>query len=264
MDATTLQTFANAAQQAARLGGEELVSRMGTARVSKKGPRDFVTEADLASQKVIHHHLLQAFPEHQFLGEESTDDSSGDVQNGFCWIVDPLDGTTNYVHQLPSFSVSIGLYFDGAPLVGVVWDPILKEMFVGSKGHGATRNGEPIQVSSCEAMEESMVVISLNKSPTRNDHQIETLLRLLEQAGSIRRLGSAALNFCYVAMGRIDTYWGNGLKPWDIAAGALIAQEAGATLLESDGRPFQLNSDRFVCSATPKLAEQVVELIASG
>ena len=264
MDLQQLQAFADAATEAARLGGEELVSRMGTAAVSQKGPRDLVTEADFASQRVIHDLLIRRFPDHQFLGEESTEGADGDFQDGFCWIVDPLDGTTNYVHQLPSFSVSIGLYDQGEPLVGVVWDPILKEMFVAQNGQGASLNDQPIGVSHREHLEDAMVVISLSKAPSRKDTQTEILMRLLETAGSVRRLGSAALNFCYVAMGRIDCYWGNGLKPWDVAAGSLIAKEAGAVLSQSDGQPFRVHSSRFVCSANDSIEEQILELVQSG
>ena len=150
LDTLPLQSFLQAATEAAKIGGQELVSRMGTAKVREKGKRDFVTEADLASQKAIGLHLGNAFPDHRFLGEEddpALDNSvmpKNDSESPFCWVVDPLDGTTNYVHQLPSFSVSIGLLYLGQPIVGVVWDPILEDMYQATHGGGATRNGQPI------------------------------------------------------------------------------------------------------------------------
>lgn len=261
MNAEQLQTFASEASQAAKLGGQQLLQFMGKISVTLKGPRDLVTEADFASQKVIREHLLGCFPDHQFLGEESTGEEQGSFEEGYCWIVDPLDGTTNFVHQLPSFSVSIGLYHEGQPIVGVVWDPILEEMFVGIAGQGATLNGKPIGVSKCDQASDAMVVISLRKGVGRADDQINSFLTMLETVGTIRRLGSAALNLCYVAMGRVDTYWANGLQPWDMAAGALIAAEAGASIQTRDGE-FSMESREFVCASCDELAEQIMAMLA--
>lgn len=266
LSAEFLSSLATAAQEAARLGGDELLKWLGVAKVQEKGPRDFVTDADFASQQVISEFLLGRFPEHRFLGEEDepnsdglpTDSVAGDGMNPFCWIVDPLDGTTNFVHQLPSFSVSIGLQYQGQSIVGVVWDPILQEMFVGIRGQGASMNGEPIRNSGCTSIADAMIVISFIKGVTRKDEQIGQFLNLLETAGTIRRLGSAALNLSYVAMGRVDGYWAQGLKAWDTAAGALIATEAGATIKQLDGRPFETNTSRFVCASSDALYEEIV------
>ncbi|MEL7496825.1 MAG: inositol monophosphatase family protein [Planctomycetota bacterium] len=286
-----LQSFLTAAKTAARLGGDELLQWMGKTNVTNKGPRDFVTEADLASQRVVTEFLLREFPDHQLLGEEdltenvANQEESGttelggtgaaaksesyeEVQQGFWWIVDPLDGTTNYVHQLPGFSVSIGLYWDGEPLVGVVWDPLLKEMFTAVRGQGASRNGEPISVSECTAIDRAMVVISLSKGVTRGDQQMGQLIQVLETVGSIRRLGSAALNLCYVGMGRVDIYWANSLKPWDTAAGSLIALESGAVIKpiakadESDSKDsFTLATSNFICGCNEPLRQQMEDML---
>lgn len=269
LSAEYLASLATAAQEAAKLGGDELLKWLGVAKVQEKGPRDFVTDADFASQQVISEFLLGQFPGHRFLGEEDephsdglpADSADGDDMNPFCWIVDPLDGTTNFVHQLPSFSVSIGLQYRGQPLVGVVWDPVMQEMFVGVRGQGASLNGEPIRNSGCVAIADAMIVISFIKGVTRKDEQIGQFLNLLETAGTIRRLGSAALNLSYVAMGRVDGYWAQGLKAWDTAAGALIATEAGAVIKQLNGLPFETDTSRFVCASSEALHGQIVETL---
>ena len=267
LDTLPLQSFLQAATEAAKIGGQELVSRMGTAKVREKGKRDFVTEADLASQKAIGLHLGNAFPDHRFLGEEddpALDNSvmpKNDSESPFCWVVDPLDGTTNYVHQLPSFSVSIGLLYLGQPIVGVVWDPILEDMYQATLGGGATRNGQPITNSGCDAIDRSMVIISFAKGVTRDDAQVQQFLDLLETAGTIRRLGSAALNLCYVAAGCSDSYWANNLKVWDVAAGYLIAAEAGAVLKQLSGEPVDLLKPDLLCCATETLFGQLQDTL---
>ena len=264
---SSLLEFAQTAQHAARLGGEQLMSRLGKAKVEKKGPRDLVTEADFASQAAIKAFLNQEYPDHRFVGEEQTTDdlvseSREPSHSEFCWVVDPLDGTTNYVHRLPSFSVSVGLQYGGVSIAGAVWDPILKEMYWAAEGQGAYCNNEPIRASSCRKLSESMFVISLPRGVQRGDQPIEQMLNLLEAAGSIRRLGSAALNLCYVAQGRIDGYWATGLSAWDVAAGSLIAVEAGANLRGVDGAAFQVDLPSFICASTADLFEQARRILA--
>ena len=268
LESLPLQSFLQAATEAAKIGGQELVSRMGTAKVREKGKRDFVTEADLASQKAIGLHLADAFPEHRFLGEE--DDPAlnhsvlpqNDSESPFCWVVDPLDGTTNYVHQLPSFSVSIGLLYLGQPIAAVVWDPILADLFQATLGGGATRNGQPISNSRCDAIDRAMVIISFAKGVTRADDQVQQFLTLLETAGTIRRLGSAALNLCYVASGCSDSYWANNLKVWDVAAGYLIATEAGCVIKQLSGQPVDLLKPDLLCCSTETLFGQLQDTLA--
>lgn len=267
LEKPVLDEFLQVAAAAAKIGGQELLDRMGTAKVREKGNRDFVTEADLASQRAIELHLTAAFPSHRFLGEEDDPKSANPVMpqspedSPFCWVVDPLDGTTNYVHQMPSFSVSIGLLYNGKPMVGVVWDPVMEELYEAVLGGGATLNGQSIVASGCEAIEKAMVIISFAKGVSRQDEQVLQFLNLLENAGTIRRLGSAALNLSYVASGRSDGYWANNLKVWDVAAGILIATEAGAVIRQLSGDPVDLMKPDLVCVSTAVLFDQLQETL---
>ena len=251
------RAFLDAAIKAAQLGGDKLREWMGKVDVREKGPRDLVTQADFESQQAISDYLLTAFPEHQFLGEESTDKSLVTERGVFCWVVDPLDGTVNYVHQLNSFSVSIALRYGGETIVGVVFDPIINEMFSAVKGEGASLNGVPISHSCCTEIEKALVVCSFSSSVNRDHPEIERFLRIIGKAGSIRRLGSAALNLCFVACGRSDAYWATGLNCWDIAAGWLILQEAGAVMRTLDGGEVDFFEPKFCAAATETLFAQM-------
>jgi len=164
-----LAEFLTAAEHAAKLGGAKLMKMMGTAKVSEKAPKDLVTEADLASQQAIENYLLEKFPDHILVGEEDTE-RSGDLDSDSdkcCWVVDPLDGTMNYVHQLRSFSVSVALRHQGQLLVGVVYDPWMDEIFSAALGKGATLNGETIGTSGCQEISDALVVCSFSSSVTR-------------------------------------------------------------------------------------------------
>lgn len=252
-------SFLEGAVAAAQLGGQQLLHWLGEVSVRSKGPRDLVTEADFASQQAIAGELLRRFPDHQFLGEEQA--GTGNLspaealQAEYCWIVDPLDGTTNFVHQLPSFSVSVALFRRGQPLVGVVWDPVLQELYSAQRNQGARLGDRSLSTSGCQDLARSLQVVSLERGARRGDRQLDQFLNLLEDAGSLRRLGSAALNLCYVASGRIDAYWAARLQLWDVAAGLLIAQEAGAVASDLDGNPVDWQDPRFVCAATDALRQ---------
>jgi len=250
---------------AARMGGEVLRAMLGKAKTWTKGPGDWVTAADFESQQVIREYLLSHYSNHQFLGEEDecleAKTDNGRKVSDFCWIVDPLDGTTNFVHQLPGFAVSIGLRFQDTLIVGCVYDPLTDEMFGAIIGHGATMNDAPIRVSACQELDAALLVFSMNSRLPRTDPQTLRLLNVLEQAHTVRRLGSAALNFCLLAAGKIDGYWATNLKTWDIAAGWLIATEAGATLDSFDERPLDLDKPEFCCAATPELFKQLKPLL---
>jgi len=248
-----LQKWLNAAIHAAKLGGAELVARMGKVEVREKKPRDLVTEADLASQKAIESYLLGELPDHNFLGEESDVHNLEIKPDEYCWIVDPLDGTVNYVHQLNSFSVSIALRRGDETIVGVVYDPVIGEMFCAAKGQGAFLNDTPINHSGCVEVEKALVVCSFSSSANRDHPEVERFLRILGNAGSIRRLGSAALNLCFVACGRSDAYWATSLNCWDIAAGMLILDEAGGHARSLDGGEIDLFKPEFCAAATSEL-----------
>ncbi len=259
-----LSDFLTAAEHAAKLGGAKLMEMLGSAKVSEKAPKDLVTEADLASQHAIENYLLDKFPDHVLVGEEDTQ-RSGDLDSDcekFCWIVDPLDGTMNYVHQLRSFSVSIALRYQGQLLVGVVHDPWMDECFSAALGMGATLNGESIGTSGCQEISEALVVCSFSSSVTREHPEVERFLRVLGNVASIRRLGSAALNLSYVACGRTDAYWATGLKCWDIAAGFLILSEAGGSLdCIEGGSEVQFDKPKFCAAATQTLGQAMREYL---
>ncbi len=259
-----LSEFLAAAVHAARLGGARLIEMMGTAKVSEKAPKDLVTEADLASQRAIEDYLLEKFPDHVLVGEEDTARSGSLDENSdkCCWVVDPLDGTMNYVHQLRSFSVSIALRHMGQLIVGVVYDPLLDECFAAASGMGATMNGAPIGTSGCQRVPDALVVCSFSSSVTREHPEVERFLRVLGNVASVRRLGSAALNLSYVACGRTDAYWATGLKCWDIAAGFLILSEAGGTLdCIEGGSEVEFERPKFCAAASSALGQAMREYL---
>jgi myo-inositol-1(or 4)-monophosphatase len=257
-----LSEFQQASQAAARLGGECLMRWLGKVDVKEKNPRDLVTQADLESQKAIESHLLSKFPNHSFVGEESENHNGfPPPPDKFCWIVDPLDGTTNYVHQLRSFSVSIALRYGDKTIVGTVYDPATDECYSASIGNGATLNDVPIGNSGCTELKKALVICSFRSSVTRDDPEVERFLRILGKAGCLRRLGSAALNLCYVGCGRADAYWATSLNCWDIAAGWLILQECGGVMLTIEGNEVDLGEPKFCAASTTELYEQMKPLL---
>lgn len=244
----------------------------GNAQPWKKGVGDWVSQADLESQRVIRSYLLEQFPEHAFLGEEQLETSIEDgglesSQPACCWIVDPLDGTVNFLHKLNSFSVSIALAVrdprTGSQQVvtGAVLDPVLNEFYSATLGQGARMNGEPIQVSRCQRVGEALTVVSSNTSIQPTDPQVTRLLNVMGTSASIRRLGSAALNLCYIACGRVDAYWATNLSSWDVAAGWLIASEAGAVLEGLDAEPLNVLRPKFCCASTVELMNELRPLL---
>lgn len=246
---------------AARAAGEVLKDGMGKAPVTEKSPGDFVTQADIASQEAIEAMIHTSFPTHGFLGEEnqSADDKPNQlVDYEFCWVVDPLDGTTNYIHQLRSFSVSIALLHRGKIVAGIVYDPLLDEMYAASLGGGATLNEAPIRVSQCTNIDQSLLVCSFSTNVQQDSIELKRFTNILcNTQSTIRRLGSAALNLAYVACGRLDGYWATSLKLWDMAAGTLILTEAGGVIEHIDGKPLQLDDPQFVAANNPRLLSQV-------
>lgn len=247
-------------EQAARKAGAILVELLGRAKVREKAPTDFVTEADLASQESVRQTILTAFPDHVVLGEE---DQVHDARpaSGYRWIVDPLDGTTNYVHQYPFFAVSLALEHHGELQVGVIFDPLRNECFSAVKGQGAFLNGERLQVSRATELSRAMLSVGLPYSVQLDSPDMLVFVAATPHCQAIRRTGSAALNLAYLAAGRVDAFWSFSTKIWDIAAGALLIQEAGGVLSGPRGEPFRLDTGHFLAAATPELHARFAELI---
>jgi myo-inositol-1(or 4)-monophosphatase len=249
-----MSEFLQACQEAARAGGAVLMQWRGKFKAREKGPSDLVTEADSASQERIRELLLSRFPDHGFLGEEDgTDIAPRDGRHR--WIVDPLDGTVNYVHGVPNFAVSVALECDGQIIAGAVYDPSLDECFTAEAGGGAYLNGEPIRTSGATQLTEALVVASFPAGIRSGHPEIERFIRALVATQSLRRTGSAALNLSYLAAGRFDGYWATTTKIWDIAAGVLIVTEAGGALTSPEGGEVDLAKPRFVAAATPQLQQ---------
>lgn len=215
--------------------------------IGKKGPDDLVTEADIASEKQIIETIRSRFPDHDILAEESGWHHPGDSP---CrWIIDPLDGTTNYAHQLPFFSISIAFTFNNDIIVGLVLNPVSGELFTAIREQGAFLNGAQIKVSERKNLGDCLLV-------TGFPYDVERILRssmarfekCLTAARGVRRLGSAALDLCFVACGRFDGFWEENLKPWDTAAGVLIAAEAGAAITDFSGRPFTVDKKEILAT----------------
>lgn len=258
------------AKAAAHLAAKELMARRDSRQVTEKGPRDLVTDADVAAQQAIRRCLQEAFPEDAFMGEEEGEtEPPAEVRQRqadapACWIVDPLDGTVNYVHRLQSFAVSIGLYAEGQLQVGVIYDPVCDELFAAARGDGATCNGQALKRSDCAQLDRALIACSFAARVAEGSQEIDRFVRMLPQVRSIRRLGSCALNLCYVAAGRLDGYWAASVKTWDCAAGVLIAREAGAQVTAIDGGPFDLWQPRFCAAGTEGLSAAMTGILGGG
>jgi myo-inositol-1(or 4)-monophosphatase len=216
--------------------------------IHKKGRIDLVTAADLAAEKMFRQLVAARFPEHVVLGEE---EAGGQPHGGaaFHWIIDPVDGTTNFAHGLALFCVSIALLIDGELQVGVVYDPISEELFTAERGQGSRLNGRPLRVSRTTTLVDAMLCTGFPYT-VREDRakQLKPFAAFLGEAQALRRLGSAALDLAYVAAGRFDGFWEEHLHPWDLAAGALLVLEAGGTVTGVDGTPFDVFGGHLTAS----------------
>jgi myo-inositol-1(or 4)-monophosphatase len=215
--------------------------------VHKKGPIDLVTAADLEVEAEFRRLIASRFPGHSVLGEEG---ASGDVgRASHRWIVDPVDGTTNFAHGLAFFCVSIALEIDGRIEVGVVYDPVAGELFTAERGEGARLNGMPIRVTPCAVLSDALLCTGFPYNiRERLGRQVEMFAEFLGAARAVRRLGSAALDLCYVAAGRLDGFWEEHLHPWDLAAGVLLVEEAGGRVTRFDGAPIDLAAGEIVAT----------------
>jgi myo-inositol-1(or 4)-monophosphatase len=235
-----------------------LVEGLGRARASvdtKSTGTDMVTEMDQASERLIVDGLLAERPDDGMLGEEGTDRAG---TTGVRWVIDPLDGTTNYLYGHAGFAVSIGVQVDGTTVAGVVNDPLHGDVFTATLGGGAFRNGHPVVVSAERDLHRALVATGFAYRPERRELQAAVLARILPRLRDIRRMGAASVDLCSVAYGRADAYYERGLQPWDHVAGALIAREAGALVSHLDGGPE--NGD-FILAAPPALYEPLRQLL---
>ncbi|MBA2881784.1 myo-inositol-1(or 4)-monophosphatase [Desulfosalsimonas propionicica] len=243
-----LNLIKNTAVGAAYKSGEILRSHLGNfGEVSKKGPKDLVTAADIASEKQIIKSIQSRFADHKILAEESSAQNTG--TDGHTWIIDPLDGTTNFAHQVPVFSVSIAFAENGQLRAGVVLNPMTGELFTAVQGQGAQLNGRAISVSDCRQVSESLLVTGFPYDIKENPGPyMDKFARCLSAAIGVRRLGSAALDLCFVACGRFEGFWEQGLKPWDTAAGTLIAREAGARVTDFSGTAYDIDKKELLAT----------------
>lgn len=235
--------------EAARDAGHLLLEKFGRiTTVTKKGDINLVTEADLASEALIIERIKSHHPKHAILAEESGDAVVVDGSNTWKWIIDPLDGTTNYAHGYPCFSVTLALEHDSEVVVGVTFDPTRNELFAAEKGSGATLNGKPIRASSTERLSESLICTGFPYDFKRKDDFARHLTEFLLSSRGVRRDGSAAIDLAYVACGRYDGFWEEGLNPWDMAAGKLLIEEAGGWVTDYRGDPFNIYKPPVVAS----------------
>jgi len=251
--------FIETAEQAARLAGRVLADWAKKFTVREKSPANLVTEADLVAEEAIYNHIRGRFPDHSFLGEEGLSETNHD--SPYRWVIDPLDGTSNYVHGFPYYGVSIGLECDGELTVGVIFDPNRDELFSAVRGGGASVNGRRIVPSGVDTLSQAMVVASLPVVVKPNDRAVQRFLAVLPQAQTLQRLGSAALNLASVAAGRIDAYWSSSLKPWDMAAGALIVAEAGGRVSKTDGGAFEIEVPDLLASNGSAIHGELQQLL---
>jgi myo-inositol-1(or 4)-monophosphatase len=251
----------NIAVKAARRAGG-IINRSALDRtkleVRAKGANDFVTQVDRAAEAAVIDTLHQAFPDHAILGEESGALAGSTEKSEYRWIIDPLDGTTNFIHGFPQYCVSIALQHRGAIAHGVIYDPSKNELFTASKGSGAYLDDRRIRVTKCASLKESLVGTGFPfKELSRLDLYMKQLRALMEGSAGVRRAGSAALDLAYVAAGRMDAFWEMGLSPWDMAAGALMVQEAGGLVGDLAGDATWLESGD-IAAATPKVFPQLL------
>jgi myo-inositol-1(or 4)-monophosphatase len=249
----------NIAIKAARRAGS-IINRAALDRtqleIRSKHANDFVTQVDKAAEAAVIDIIRQAYPDHAILGEESGALEGKKAE--YRWIIDPLDGTTNYIHGLPHYCVSIGLQHRGTMEHGVIYDPAKNELFTASKGRGAFLDDRRIRVTKCAGLKDALVGTGFPfKELPRLDLYCRQLKEMMKQASGVRRTGSAALDLAYVAAGRMDGFWELGLSPWDVAAGALLVQEAGGLVGDLSGDSGYLEGGE-IAAATPKVFPQLL------
>jgi len=263
-----LKEYLTLAVEAANSAGDLLVEGFEKEKTihQKSSEVDWVTEYDRASEDIIVNHLTAAFPDHGIFGEEG---SRKDGTSGYLWYIDPLDATNNYAHRFPIFAVSIGLYFNEQPLVGVVYDPLREETFSGIKGQGAfltTPKGiKQLQVSSTTKLNQSLLATGFPYDRHTSKHNnTSEVSAFVKTAQGVRRPGCASLDMVYVAAGRIDGYWEYKLFSWDMAAARLIVEESGGRVTQPDGGPIAMTEKLSVLASNGLIHDQMLHVLASA
>ncbi len=248
--------------RAARQAGALLAAHVGAPRVvqTKRSPIDLVTDVDRASELLIHHRLLKAFPDHGFYGEEHP---ALREAAPYQWIVDPLDGTMNFVHGLPLFGVSIALTHRGAPVVGVIYDPMRRELFWAIRGRGAFANGRRLAVSKTPRLETALLSTGFSSTFRRDPHRSLAWFQAFEsRSRAVRRIGSTVLSLAYLAAGRLDGFYEQSLGAWDMAAGLLLVEEAGGRTSDFAGGPTHLAEGQLVAS-NRRIHREMLQILRS-
>jgi myo-inositol-1(or 4)-monophosphatase len=239
----------NFAIDVARDAGGVLVQRLGSAKITNKGDIDLVTEADLASEDLIIERIRSYYPQHAILAEESGETMLvGGKRSEWKWIIDPLDGTTNYAHGYPCFCVSLALEHNGTLEIGVIYDPVRDEMFAAERGNGATLNGRRIRVSEVEELKDAMLCTGFPYNVRERPDFTRDFANFTMAAQAVRRDGSAAIDLAYVACGRFDGFWEDGLSPWDIAAGMVLIEEARGKVTNFDNEPLSIYTKKVLAT----------------
>ena len=255
----------NVMEQAARKAARGLIRDFGEVeqlQVSRKGPADFVSAADMRAEKVLLEELRKARPRYGLLMEEGGAKAGKDEHNR--WIVDPLDGTSNFLHGIPHFAISIAQEQDGEVIAGVVFEPLRDELFWAAKGAGAYLNRRRLRVSSREHLQDALIATGIPfKGKPKHEAFLDTMAKVMPEVAGIRRFGSAALDLAWLAAGRYDGFWEFGLEPWDIAAGLLLVREAGGRVTDIDGKDAMFDNGS-VLAANARLYEPLGNLVRAG
>lgn len=258
----SIQAPVKIAESAARKAGQMIISAVEELKdleVTEKGRNDFATNVDRAAEELIISILHKSYPDHKVIGEESGEHGPADSEH--VWIIDPLDGTTNYIHGFPHYAISIALEVKGRIEHGLIYDPVRDEMFMASRGHGARMNGRKLRVSAQRKLSYSLIGTGF---PFKHQQHIEpymkTFYAMFPQSGGVRRAGSAALDLAYVAAGRLDGFWEISLNKWDMAAGVLLVKEAGGLVGDFRGGEHYLESGNII-AGNPKIFKSMLQII---
>jgi myo-inositol-1(or 4)-monophosphatase len=254
----------NFAIETAREAGQVLLEKFGRKiTISKKGDINLVTEADLASEKLIVEKIRSYYPKHSILAEESGESNLAIIEGEarWKWIIDPLDGTTNYAHGYPCFCVNIALEHKGEIVIAVTHDPTRDEIFAAEKGNGSTLNNRKIRVSETKILQDALIVTGFPYDIAQRENFARHFTEMILSSRGIRRDGSAAIDMAYVACGRFDGFWEEGLNPWDVAAGVLLIEEAGGQVTYYDGSKFSVYEPP-ICASNGLIHSEMLKILS--